>query len=265
MKTLSRTSALIVVLIIVSCQKQDSNGLIPISASTDKAKVIYEQAYQSMIRLELSKTGELIEAALKEDSSLFMAKYLGLIYQVHFIGDEEIIDKWLQDVVDHKGNLSEGEELLQRICRTQQADQKSDISAMAKKIIELYPIDFWGYYELGTYQEYVLKDYPAAIETFKTAVEKSNNPITSYNFLGYNYMANNQMVEAAATFDKCIELAPDHANAYNSKGDYYYKTGDYEKAFEYYMMAHSLDSAVFGINGAEMAKMKMDSLKQVTP
>lgn len=265
MKTLLNTLALIAVIFTMSCQKQDSNGLIPISSSSDKAKETYEQAYQSMIRLKIGKTGELINAALKEDSALFMAKYLGLIYQLHFIGDDEIIDQWLQDVVDHKGNLSEGEDLLQQICRTQQSDQKSDISAMAKKIIELYPGDFWGYYELGTYQEYVLKDYAAAIETFKTATEKSNNPITSYNFLGYNYMANNQMEEAAATFDKCIELAPDHANSYNSKGDYYFKTKDYEKAYEYYMKAHSLDSAVFGINRAEMAKMMLDSLKQVTP
>lgn len=265
MKTLLKTSALMAVILIVSCKMQENNGLIPITSASDKAKELYEQAYQSMIRLEIAKTGELINASLIEDSSLFMAKYLGLIYQVHFIGEEEVIDQWLQDVIDHKTKLSKGEQMLQQICKTQQADQKADISTLANEIIKLYPKDFWGYYELGAYQEYVLKDHVAAIETFKTAAEKSNNPITSYNFLGYNYMANNQLEEAAAAFDKCIELAPDNANSYNSKGDYYFKTKDYEKAYEYYMKAHSMDSVVFGTNRAEMAKMMLDSLKVVTP
>ena len=264
MKTILKTSAFIAVLFVVSCKMQENDDLIPITSASDKAKELYEQAYQSMIRLEIAKTGELINATLKEDSSFFMAKYLGLIYQVHFIGEEEIIDQCLQAVVDHKSKLSEGEQMLQQICMTQQADQKADISSIANEIIKHYPKDFWGYYELGAYQEYVLKDYAAAIETFKTAAEKSNNPITSYNFLGYNYMANNQLEEASAAFDKCIELAPDNANSYNSKGDYYYKTKDYEKAYEYYSKAHSMDSVVFGVNGAEMAKVMLDSLNRVT-
>ncbi len=264
MKTILRTTAYIAVLFIASCQPvKENTGLIPITSSSEKAKELYNEAYQAMIRMDISRTGDLIDATLKEDPSLFMAKYLGLVFQVHMVRDADIIDKWLQDVVDFKGNLSEGEGLLQQICIKQQADQKTDISGIAKKIIELYPNDFWGYYELGTYQEYVLKDYAAAIVTFKLATERSNNPLIAYNFLGYNYMANKQMNEASVAFDKYIELAPDHANAYNAKGDYYYNIADYDHAYEYYMKAHEMDSAVFGLNGVEMATMMIDSLKNV--
>ncbi|HLN53990.1 MAG TPA: tetratricopeptide repeat protein [Lentimicrobium sp.] len=263
MRTVLQTTTLIALLFMASCQtKQEDTGLIPLTSSSEKAKELYNQAYASMIRMDIGKTGELINKALKEDPSFFMAKYLGLIYQLHLVRDEAAIDKWLQDVIDFKGDLSKGEQLLQQISITQHADQKADVSSLAKEIITLYPKDFWGYYELGTYQEYALKDYSAAIETFKTAAEKSNNPIISYNFLGYNYMSNNQMAEAGAAFDKYIELAPDQANAYNSKGDYFYKVGDYDKAYEYYMKAHNMDSVVFGINGAEMAQMMIDSLKK---
>lgn len=264
MKTFLKTTAFIAVLLVASCQpKEPKTGLIPITSSSEKARELYNQAYQAMVRMDIAKTGELIDATLKEDPALFMAKYMGLVYQVHMVRDENSIDKWLQDVVDFKGKLSEGEGLLQQICIKQQADQKTDISAMAKKIIELYPNDFWGYYELGTYQEYALKDYSAAIETFKLATEKSNNPLIAYNFLGYNYMANKQMDEASAAFDKYIELAPNHANAYNAKADYYFNIADYNHAYEYYMKAHEMDSAVFGLDGAKMATMMIDSLKSI--
>lgn len=264
MKTTAKILVAIAVLLVCSCQKKNDSQLIPITSSSEKAIELYQQAYKAMIEIDVDQVSDLIKQALQEDPAFFMGKYLNLVREINFGGDTAVIKNLASGLVNTTGDLSDGEKLLQKITEMQLNDHHADISALAKELINKYPKDFWGYYELGVYQETVLKDYAAEIETFKAAAEKSNNPAISYNFLGYAYLSNNQLEEAGIAFDKYIELQPNVANAYNSKADYFMAAKDYQNAYEYFMKAHDMDSLTFGTKQAEKAKMMIDST-QISP
>jgi tetratricopeptide (TPR) repeat protein len=63
--------------------------------------------------------------------------------------------------------------------------------------------------------------------------------------------------KAEESLDNYIRLAPDQANPYDSKGDFYMETGQYGKAFESYMKAYKIDSSF------EVSKKKAGKAKQM--
>jgi tetratricopeptide (TPR) repeat protein len=71
-----------------------------------------------------------------------------------------------------------------------------------------------------------------------------------------------QYEDAEAALDNYIRLAPDQANPYDSKGDYFMATEQYEKAYESYMKAFEIDSAAFPISQKKAKKARMLMLKQ---
>ena len=79
------------------------------------------------------------------------------------------------------------------------------------------------------------------------------NPAAFYNQLGYAYLTLKQSDKAEEAFDKYIELEPKNPNVYDSKGDFYMFIKKYDKAYESYMTAYSMDPS-FSHDKAEMAK-----------
>ena len=66
----------------------------------------------------------------------------------------------------------------------------------------------------------------------------------TFNLLGYWYMDKNDMEKALDCFNMYVRLAPDVANAYDSRGDYYVKMGDTAAAKENFLKAIELSSIV---------------------
>jgi tetratricopeptide (TPR) repeat protein len=62
-----------------------------------------------------------------------------------------------------------------------------------------------------------------------------------------------QIAKAEEAFDKYIELEPKNPNVYDSKGDYYMYIKKYDKAYESYMTAYSMDPS-FSHEKADIAK-----------
>jgi tetratricopeptide (TPR) repeat protein len=65
---------------------------------------------------------------------------------------------------------------------------------------------------------------------------------------------------AEAALDNYIRLAPEQANPYDSKGDYFMATEQYEEAYDSYMKAYEIDSAAFSVSKkkAKKAKLQME-------
>ena len=68
---------------------------------------------------------------------------------------------------------------------------------------------------------------------------------------------------AEKALDTYIRLAPDQANPYDSKGDYFLATEQYEEAAESYLKAYEIDSVVFRNNKKKVKKARM--LLEKTP
>jgi len=111
-----------------------------------------------------------------------------------------------------------------------------------KKAIELYPEDPNVYKILYILQLQIMWDVEGAIETLHKAIEVRPDYPLAYNQLGYALMELEEYKRAEEAFDTYIKLAPDIANPYDSKGDFYMNTGQHEKAYESYMKAYEIDS-----------------------
>jgi tetratricopeptide (TPR) repeat protein len=65
--------------------------------------------------------------------------------------------------------------------------------------------------------------------------------------------------KAEAAFDTYIQLSPDIANPYDSKGDFYMATEQYQSAYESYKKAYALDSGfVISAKKAKKAKVLLE-------
>ena len=78
----------------------------------------------------------------------------------------------------------------------------------------------------------------------------------AYNQLGYAYMDLGKYEDAKNAFDKYIELAPNLANPFDSKGDYFMATKQFEKAYESYMKAFGNDSS-FEVSKKKASKARL--------
>jgi tetratricopeptide (TPR) repeat protein len=79
-----------------------------------------------------------------------------------------------------------------------------------------------------------------------------------FNLLGYWYMDENNMEKALDCFNMYVRLAPDVANAYDSRGDYYAKVGDIAAAKENYSKAIEL-SAILTSSQEKLDKLEEES------
>ncbi len=61
------------------------------------------------------------------------------------------------------------------------------------------------------------------------------------NSLGYQFLMMQQMEKAEGLFLMNIDLYPDHANVYDSAGDYYAAAGERLKAIESYKKAQTIE------------------------
>ncbi|HLO91192.1 MAG TPA: tetratricopeptide repeat protein [Lentimicrobium sp.] len=245
------------IFVMLSCKSMKNDGLIPVTAPSEQALALYNEAYNAMTELDIARFDEVMPQIWKIDEDFFMANYLMVIYETNYMHDSAGIARYTERALNTKAKLSKGEEMLKEILVKRAQNRNADISGIANEIIAAYPKDFWGYYELAGY-EGLVNNHEGQIAAINVAIEKSNQPAFAYNYLGYTQMANGKMDEARAAFDKYIELAPNQPNPYDSKGDYFMEVKDYKNAYQSYMKAHELDS-LWGVKKAEKAKIMMDS------
>ena len=108
-------------------------------------------------------------------------------------------------------------------------------------------------YRLGDLYYFRLKDYTKAEEFYLMALENrtqlfSEKPDTyrkdlasSYNQLAYLYAHQNNFAKALETIDRAIELMPEEANFYDSKGEILLMKGDEQEAVKMWQKVLELD------------------------
>jgi Tfp pilus assembly protein PilF len=223
---------------------------MPVTCSSKSALSFYNRAMKYFDDVYLNKAVETCKKALDQDPDFFMANYqLASYYLLNRSGDN--FDAYADAAINCKAKLSDAEEVLKEtLVRLKQG--KIDVTDLGKKLEEMYPDDPNSYNNMVTFQS-LAGDSTGIVETLNKAINVASNPASFYNQLGYAYLTLKQSDKAEAAFDKYIELEPKNPNVYDSKGDYYMYIKKYDKAYESYMTAYSMDTS-FSHEKAELAK-----------
>jgi tetratricopeptide (TPR) repeat protein len=241
---------------VISCNQAPRDGKMPITTKSEAALALYKEALKSFEDFQISVSLDRLTSARNDDPDFFMVNfYLSLVN----LGNKEKFNEYAGAAVNCKAKLSDAEELMKSSLIKLIDNQEADVTDIGKKLVEMYPEDVWAYWFLFSYQN-IIRDNNGCIETLKKALEITENPAPVYNMLGYIYMKIGKNDEASAAFDKYIELAPNNPNVYDSKGDYFMNIKEYNKAYDSFMKANSLDSA-WGYQKAQKAKQLADSLQ----
>jgi tetratricopeptide (TPR) repeat protein len=179
-----------------------------------------------------------------------MANYqLAFFYILNRQGDN--FARYAEAAINCKTKLSGAEELL-KDAMIRLHDGQNNLSDVGKKLVEMYPGDPNSYSNLVSFQ-LLAGDSAGMVETLNKAIKIASHPATFYNQLGYAYITLKQIDKAEEAFDKYIELEPKNPNVYDSKGDFFMYTKKFDKAYESYMIAYSMDPS-YSHDKAEMAK-----------
>lgn len=243
MKTQSISKLFIITLMIglgFSCGPQIQEDKIPVTSKSEDAINVYNEALAFMEKLYFAQALDKFEKALNEDPDFFMPAYRLALYSL-YEHDDESFKKYANQAIQANTKLSEAEELMRSVLEVLLENQKADISSKGREIIALHPNDKEAYLNHAFYL-YFMDDTEGYIQTLNDAMKVTEDVATIHNALGYAYMKLGRLNEAEEAFDKYIELKPDEPNPYDSKGDYYMEVGDYQKAYDNYMMAMDIDS-----------------------
>lgn len=225
-------------------------SLMPVTTNSKSALSYYDQAMKYYDDVKVKDALENFKKALNLDRDFFMVNYQ-LAFYFFLNRSKDDFALYADAAINCKAKLSDAEELLKEaLIRVRQGN--TDITELGKKLVDLYPGDPNSYNSLVSFQS-LAGDSTGMVETLNKAIKIVKNPASFYNQLGYAYMTLNQISKAEAAFDKYIELQPKNPNVYDSKGDFYMYTKKYDKAYESYMQANSMDPS-FSRDKAEMAK-----------
>jgi tetratricopeptide (TPR) repeat protein len=126
-----------------------------------------------------------------------------------------------------------------------------------KKLVALHPNDALLHIDYAITLAYGGRTEDA-IEHYKKALHLNEEIYGVYNLLGYLYLDLEDFNQAEKEFDAYIAMMPEAANAYDSKGDYYFTIKDYKKAFKSYKKAYKIDpSFMISKEKSEEAKKQL--------
>lgn len=92
-----------------------------------------------------------------------------------------------------------------------------------------------------SYAHYYRGEYDAAFEEIQKAIALNSENAFLYNFLGLIHLKKNELPPAAAAFASATQRASWNPIYQNNAGDVYALQGNYQKAYEAYLKAASLD------------------------
>ena len=228
----------------------EKGNVIPVTTNSKSALSYYNKAMKSFDDVKVKEALETFEKALDQDQNFFMANYQLAFYFI-LNQDRDNFEKFAKAAINCKAKLSDAEILLKEaIVRLQQGN--TSLTDLGKKLVDLYPHDPNSYNNLVSFQS-LAGDSTGIVETLNGAIKIAANPATFYNQLGYAYLTLKQNDKAEEAFNKYIELEPKNPNVYDSKGDFFMYTKKFDKAYESYMIANSMDPS-FSLEKAELAK-----------
>jgi tetratricopeptide (TPR) repeat protein len=210
---------------------------MPVTTNSDLALEFYKTGQLAFDRINFKIAFQNYEKAVDEDPDFFMAYFW--MYFLSGSCAKEVAELALQTDSD----LNEAERQIKSAFKYLLDGEEDKVVEHLNMAIDLYPGDPEVHKILYIIQYQYLKDYEGSIESITRAIEADPDYPLAYNQLGYALMGLERFDEAREAFDTYIELAPDLANPYDSKGDYHMHMEQYGLAYDSYMKAFEIDSS----------------------
>jgi len=223
-------------LIHSSCSQDESSIVMPVTTDSELALEFYENAMLAFDQIKLDSAYKNLEMALKEDPDFFMA-----YFWIYFMSSKSSMKDFDVALMD-RSDLNDGEKQVKAAFKYLIDGQDEKAVEPLQKAIDLYPQDPHVHKILYILQFAYRKDAEAAVASVRRAIEACPDYALAYNQLGYALMDMEEYDEAEKAFDMYIRKAPNIANPYDSKGDFYMTTRQFEKAYESYTRAYEIDT-----------------------
>jgi tetratricopeptide (TPR) repeat protein len=239
------------ILLFVSCTEEKQPEVMPVTTSSDLARKLYETALVANDEFKVKLAWGDLQLAVEQDPNFFMA-----YFWMYFISSEDsktIVEKALQSDIQ----LNPAEEQVRSALKYLVDGQDEKAVEHLQNLVDMYPYDPHTHKILYHVQIHFMKDVEAAIVSMKRTIRECPDYADTYNQLGYAYIDQEQYDDAEKAFDTYIEKAPALANPYDSKGDYFMATKQYQEAYDSYMKAYGIDS------GFEISKQKAEKAMQM--
>ena len=108
--------------------------------------------------------------------------------------------------------------------------------ALFRKMAEEFPGEKYAHLALG-WILYILNEIDRAIPSLKRAVALDPTLSAGLNILGYAYLKKRNFETAHQYFQRYIDAYPEYPNPYDSMGDFYVTTGQFNIALAYFQKA----------------------------
>ena len=210
---------------------------MPVTTNSELALEQFETAMLAFDQIKFELAYHNLQLAIEEDPNFFMAHFW------QYFMSSKSPDKVADCIMNIDTELSDGETEIMLAFKFLVSGENEKVVAHLTKATELYPKDPHVHKILYILQWRFLNDVEGAVASMKRAIEEIPDYPLVYNQLGYAMMDLEEFDKAEEAFDTYMSLAPDIANPYDSKGDYFMATEQYGAAYESYMKAYEIDSS----------------------
>ncbi|MGE5394997.1 MAG: tetratricopeptide repeat protein [Candidatus Saccharibacteria bacterium] len=234
--------------------QQKSYSDLPVTTDSPLALQLYNQGVNDLVSVKISEARDNFTKAVELDPEFMMANAMIAIENL-FTNNPDQFKAYVNRAINSKAQLNESEKLVQQAMQKLRDDPQADITQYGQELVSQNPKSYLAHQLLVTFQQ-MNRDSEGVIKTCESMLSLTDNPGPVYNIMGYAYMATNQMDKAKDAFEKYLRTEPDNANAYDSMGDYYAKSQDFDQAQQSYMRAYQMDSTNFMISHEKAEKIK---------
>lgn len=253
MKTLI-TLFFILWMAIAATPQETNYSDLTVTTDSPLALQLYNQGVEDLVSVKISEARDNFIKAVELDPEFMMANAMVAIENL-FTNNPDQFKAYANRAINSKAQLNESEKLVQQAIQKMVDDPQTDLTQYGQELVSLNPKSYFAHQMLVTFQQ-MARDSEGVIKTCESMLSLTDKPGPVYNILGYAYMATNQMDKAKESFEKYLREEPDNANAYDSMGDYYAKTQDFDNAQQSYLRAYNMDSTNFMISQQKAEKIK---------
>jgi len=244
------------ILLISGCAEEKPASTMPVTTDSELALELYETGIVAFDQFKQSLSWHSLYTAVELDPDFFMANFW-----MFYMSSKES-KKAAEKAFQSEAQLNPAEKEIRLALKYLVDGQEEKVVEHLDNLIDMYPSDPQAHKILYLLQQMYFHDYEGAIISLNRAIRECPDFPLAYNQLGYAYQEVGDFEKAEEALDNYIRLAPDQANPYDSKGDYFMATKQYDEAYESYMKAYEIDSSTFDVSRKKAKKARMLQKKQ---
>jgi serine/threonine protein kinase/tetratricopeptide (TPR) repeat protein len=209
------------------------------STDSPEALRLYLEGRELVARHHWSEADKLFAKALEFDSTYAMPHYYRAV-MAYYRGDYPVARAHIEKAMGYSEHIGDK---ARHYIRSLDARLDRDFARATEEleyIIEHYPDEKGAYLAMGLLQKYDTGEIEKAVECFKKVVELDPYQREGLNQLAYGYNELGQFEKSIWAINKYIEIAPDEANPYDSKGEILALNGKLDEAIACYEKANTL-------------------------